>query len=245
MWDDVRNKLVRLARQDHEFKVFGAASHKYRLKPVAAESEVDSIEKSYGIRLPDDYREYILTVANGGAGPYHGVYPLGYYEDVGEWHRWHEGVFANSPGKPFAFREPWNLPADYFEEQSQGDATVETNLEAADWLARAGVVLPPPSGNVVGKDPFTGEPLVETLELQIMNAVNSNELMNGAIPIATQGCNLGVSLVVCGPERGHVWHDLRADNQGIVPASRPGNARLTFFQWFEAWVDDSLASVFD
>ena len=76
-----------------------------------------------------------------------------------------------------------------------------------------------------------------------MNAAYSNNLMDGTIPIATQGCNLGVALVVSGAERGNVWHDLRADSEGIVPASVPGMSRLTFLQWYEAWLDGSLAHV--
>ena len=243
MWDRVREKLARLAREDREFRVPCSPSHEYRMKPVATEGEVAFIEKRHGIRLPDDYREYVLTFANGGAGPYHGVYPLGYYKDAGELFRWDEGVFATSVAKPFALRGPWNLPAAYIEENLQGDATPQAERDAVDCLARVGLVLPPPTGKVIGKNPFTGEALVETLEMLIMNAAYSNDLMNGTVPIATQGCNLGVSLVVAGAERGNVWHDLRADSAGIVPASRSGMPRLTFLQWYEAWLDDSLASV--
>jgi hypothetical protein len=86
-----------------------------------------------------------------------------------------------------ALREPWNLPAAYIEENSQGDATAQAERDAVDCLASVGLVLPPPSGKVIGKNPFTGEPVVETSEMLIMNAAYSGGLMNGTIPIATEG----------------------------------------------------------
>lgn len=244
MWEQVQQKLHRLARQDTAFKAPCSSSHRYRLKPVATEAEVESVEGRYGVRLPDDYREYVLKLANGGAGPYHGIYPVGYYEYLGEWHPWGEGPFAISPATPFALREAWNLPAAYMAD-TDADVPLEAKREAVECLARAGISLPQPSGKVVGKNPFTDEPIVETIDVLITNAAYSNDLMNGTIPIATQGCNLGVSLVVSGAERGSIWYDLRADSEGIVPASRPGSPRLTFSEWYDAWLNDSLVDVRD
>ncbi len=41
--------------------------------------------------------------------------------------------------------------------------------------------------------------------------------LDGAIPLATEGCALHEWLVVSGPEAGTVWRDARADFAGLHP----------------------------
>lgn len=245
MWKRIRDKLAYLRNLDGRYGIPCSSSHKYQSNPVALESEVAAIERKYGVSLPDDYRTYLTTFANGGAGPFHGIYPLARYRDL-EWHMWDEGPFAVQPREPFRLSGAWNLPSDFLAAR-RGENVVaprrmaELERAAAACLALVGRALPEPSGKVVGTNPFTGEPIPEGLDTLIMNAEFSNDLMDGSVPIATQGCNLGVSLVVTGPERGSVWYDLRADDNGIVPAHSSATARLTFGQWYERWVDDSIA----
>lgn len=42
-------------------------------EPVATEQQVTGFEKMYGISLPEDYRRFITTVANGGTQPFYGL----------------------------------------------------------------------------------------------------------------------------------------------------------------------------
>lgn len=242
MWNRVHQKLALLASLDREFQRPCAASHQYRLRGVATADEVAETEKRYGIRLPDEYREYVTNFANGGAGPFHGIYRLGHYQDLGDWHPWNEGTLAVSPGAPFLLTESWNLPAKFIFEHLNGTPSPDAERDAVDSLARIGRVLAEPRGQVAGRNPFTGGPILETWESVILNASCAPDLMDGSIPIATKGCNLGVSLVVSGPERGNIWYDLRADMEGITPASKPGSPRLTFLQWYEDWLDRALAA---
>ncbi|WP_126243325.1 SMI1/KNR4 family protein [Chitinophaga rhizosphaerae] len=66
--------------------------------------------------------------------------------------------------------------------------------------------------------------------------------MNGAIAICNYGCGIGIHLVVNGPAHGTIWADLRGSDNGIQPASVSGNtAPPTFFDWYESWLDESLA----
>lgn len=241
MWDGVRSRLAQLARLDSDPRELGAASHRYRLRPVATPAEVSEAEARYGVALPEDYRAYMLTMGNGGAGPYYGVFRLGCYRDGSDFYPWHEGPFPTSPGSPFVLTEAWNLPAHYLRERDDGDPSAQSEQDAVAALADAGVIVRRPSGNIIGKNPFNGEPVLETWDSLIMAGAAGNSLMNGTIPITTQGCGLGVSLVVSGPERGHVWFDLRADQNGVAPATSPTRPRLTFFQWYDAWLDDALA----
>ena len=75
------------------------------LDPPAEETEVLAIEAGHGVRLPQEYREFLLTVANGGVGPFYGLQRLG--ESNGK-------PWAESPGEvgklsaPFPYDVAWN-----------------------------------------------------------------------------------------------------------------------------------------
>ena len=80
----VRAKLEAVRRADPDFKVFGAAKHKYRLGPPLSETELTALEAKYGVRLPAGFRAFVAGVGNGhpapkdpylgGAGPYYGIH---------------------------------------------------------------------------------------------------------------------------------------------------------------------------
>ncbi|WP_433189693.1 HEAT repeat domain-containing protein [Actinoallomurus sp. CA-150999] len=48
----------------------------YVLKPVLAENAVIAFEERHGVRLPEEYRAFVTTLGDGGAGPYRGLEPL-------------------------------------------------------------------------------------------------------------------------------------------------------------------------
>ncbi|MEV0405088.1 HEAT repeat domain-containing protein [Actinoallomurus sp. NPDC050550] len=51
-------------------------SQRYVLKPALAEDAVIAFEERHGVRLPEEYRAFVTTLGNGGAGPYRGLEPL-------------------------------------------------------------------------------------------------------------------------------------------------------------------------
>ena len=74
-------KLLEQAKaKDSGQEVFGADSHKYRLAPPAGEEALQAFELKYGIRLPEEYRNFLVLAGDGGAGPYYGIYGLGALE---------------------------------------------------------------------------------------------------------------------------------------------------------------------
>ena len=84
----IKDKLVRARSADEECGAFGAESHEYLLNVPATEEEVSAFERQYSVQLPDCFRSFLLVVGNGGlgsqnsgAGPYYGLYPLGYVSD--------------------------------------------------------------------------------------------------------------------------------------------------------------------
>ncbi len=71
--ENLKNKLSRLVSLDKSFEVFGSESHKYKLNPCLSEAEVENLEAKYKITLPNEFREFLLKVGNGGAGPGYGL----------------------------------------------------------------------------------------------------------------------------------------------------------------------------
>lgn len=61
------------------------------------------------------------------------------------------------------------------------------------------------------------------------------EQTHGAICICHEGCAIRYWLVVTGTERGHVWLDDRANDQGLTPRESSGK-RLTFGGWYTDWL---------
>lgn len=58
---------------DSELRLSGAKVHQYVFQPCLTEEEVRDYERTAKISLPEDYRSFLITVGNGGAGPYGGI----------------------------------------------------------------------------------------------------------------------------------------------------------------------------
>ena len=80
----IQQKLAQAKAADKDLEVFGASSHKYHLNPPISEAEVLAFEEKYGVRLPECYRAFMLTIGDAKAkkldfiaGPYYGLYAFG------------------------------------------------------------------------------------------------------------------------------------------------------------------------
>ncbi len=108
---DPKQVLSALSRlRDSQTGVFGANGHHFELNPPLAEKAVLSFEHQHRISLPDDYRQFITWIGDGGAGPYYGVFPLGQMDGLGESLKpWHESDgFVGTLSEPFLFLDAWN-----------------------------------------------------------------------------------------------------------------------------------------
>lgn len=70
----IRNGLREAARRT--LAPLGASDHEFRLEPPAIEAEVFEFERVCGVCLPVEYRGFITTLGDGGAGPGYGLLPL-------------------------------------------------------------------------------------------------------------------------------------------------------------------------
>jgi hypothetical protein len=119
----VRDSLSRAAKS--RTGMFGADGHGFSLNPPLEVREVGAFEARHGICFPEDYFQFITEVANGGAGPDYGLFPLGYMDDLGgKLKRWEgEDGFVGILSEPFQFTESWNdttgMP-DYEQEDEEG-----------------------------------------------------------------------------------------------------------------------------
>lgn len=60
-------------------------------------------------------------------------------------------------------------------------------------------------------------------------------------PSATS-CGHHDLLVVTGPERGNMWIDVRAGDEGIAPLVNETllGRRQTFLEWYQAWLAEAM-----
>lgn len=105
---EIPKKLETLKKLDTECKAFGAKAFRYEVLPALSETQVQAIESQYGVRLPDEYRSFLLEVGAGGAGPSYGLFPL--VEEGGEWTWDGDGaVLTGDLGIPFPHVEAWSM----------------------------------------------------------------------------------------------------------------------------------------
>jgi hypothetical protein len=106
--------------------VFGADSHGFRLNLPLPEEDVAAFEQLHKITLPQDYREFLISIGNGGAGPFYGLYPLGTMDDNFGFKVWQEndglvGILSEA----FPLDQEWNdlsaLPEEDLPDRDQSE----------------------------------------------------------------------------------------------------------------------------
>jgi hypothetical protein len=89
------------------YKVFGASTHRYKFNPRLTEHEVSDFERIHRIKLPSDYRRFLLEIGNGGSGPAYGLFPLA---------DWNFELDISDPSylsTEFPHTDKWNMSQDF------------------------------------------------------------------------------------------------------------------------------------
>lgn len=118
-FDILAADLKQLNASGAEVGMFGEEVHSYELNPVLTANEVSTFEHEHDVRLPDDYRQFITRVGNGGAGPYYGLFALGEMDDGDDFGPWDN--FIGELSSPFPHIKAWNNVSDKPEYQGAGD----------------------------------------------------------------------------------------------------------------------------
>lgn len=121
----LRERVAELAALDPTCTLFGASRHRYRFNPIYPDAELDQLERAHGFRLPEDYRAFITTIGNGGAGPSYGVIPFRGNDSE-------DFTVYETLGTPFAYQDtfdPNHLLGDNLDEN---DEEIELTEEQED-----------------------------------------------------------------------------------------------------------------
>lgn len=71
----------------------------------------------------------------------------------------------------------------------------------------------------------------------------SEEYVYGSIRICHYGCAIYYILVVSGIEKGNMWVDARATDEGIYPVQSETKSRYNFAEWYNEWMAESLVKL--
>lgn len=72
----IRSKLDSIRRRWFRRSSFGEESHRFVLQPPITDPVLEAFESAHGVRLPEEYREFLLQLGDGGAGPGYGLLSL-------------------------------------------------------------------------------------------------------------------------------------------------------------------------
>lgn len=183
--------LQRLGESSMPPKLHGSDAHRFRINPPIPVDEVRDFEARHRIRLPEEYRDFIVHVGNGGAGPGYGLFPLGMENRGYDTLPWTEGDWlVGVLSEPFPHTEPWN--------DLTGKPVLDEELE---------------------EDPVWEAEFQERLRAW-EEGYFSTANVNGAFPICHRGCALQDWLIVTGSQAGQVWADCRVDHRGLRPTNQ-------------------------
>lgn len=210
--EEIRQGLRRLKELDPGFGLFGANSHHYELNPPLPEEDVTEFECKHSIRLPADYRRFLLNLGNGGAGPTYGLFPLDRHDDGWKFCSFESGFLVGDLAQAFTHRDAWNANNELWSREPDLESLTQEEQHQA----------------------------METWDRLLETEYWSRSIMGGAIPICHLGCARRQWLVVTGAEQGNVWVDDRADNRGVYPLRSEEGDRVDFAQWYMGWMSDSL-----
>jgi len=120
--------LAEISRLDPNFNIFGVTNHQYKLNPPVPAAELDAFEAAWGVRLPDDYRYFVMEIGNGGAGPGYGLYPLG-LEGIDKTTQLGplRPAIAENLARPFPHAKRWNTDAPDYGDQEEVERRIEEN----------------------------------------------------------------------------------------------------------------------
>ncbi|WP_438286853.1 SMI1/KNR4 family protein [Paenibacillus hubeiensis] len=100
----IKDKLNQAMCKDTSFSVFGASSHRYRVKDRLTAKELAEWQARNQVNLPEPFASFLTEVGNGGAGPYYGIYSIEKATSYTE----SQALLTKSVLYPGMAKEEWN-----------------------------------------------------------------------------------------------------------------------------------------
>ncbi|MFE6977378.1 SMI1/KNR4 family protein [Streptomyces sp. NPDC057682] len=217
-WSGVRRRVAALGAQPSGGEVFGSRGHGWVLEDPLTDDELAELEAQTGVRLPDDYRSFLTSVAAGGAGPAHGLFPARRVD--GRW-RWEgDGADLTDPSllaRPFPDRGP---------DPEVLDALLAVRPEEEDF-----------------EEIEDFDDAMEAWDERWASLVFAPERTAGALVICHLGCAQREWLIVSGTHRGTVWSDCRVDDMDLAPLLDAAGRPVTFADWYLGWLREAEETV--
>ncbi|WP_055568847.1 SMI1/KNR4 family protein [Streptomyces atriruber] len=194
------------------FKEYG---HRFELRPVLTEEQVDAVERRRGVTFPAEYRSFLMEVGAGGAGPDYGVFTVEPPEVEVE----PDSGVTSEPGAT----------------SETGRALPFRPERTAEWEEHRAAE---PQRSAYGDSDEDGERFREAYAAWDKRDDELLEsLTEGALYVSEQGCGYYTLLALTGPERGTMWQDVRAAAEGVIPFAFLGSTdRVTFAEWYVHWL---------
>lgn len=211
-WAGIRERVGALGAQTASSKVFGSLGHRWALEEPLTASGVAELEEQIGVRLPEEYRSFLLQVAAGGAGPAYGLFPVRRVQ--GRW-RW-EGDGADLADL--------SMIAEPFPDQGPDPEALEELLAQR-----------PEEEEFDEIEDF--DDAIEVWDEQWATLMFAPERTAGAILISHLGCAQREWLIISGRHRGTVWSDRRADDIDLMPLLDDDRRPMAFARWYMTWLE--------
>ena len=208
---NIKKKLLELKTLDTDYTVFGSKSHEYKFDIPIELEKLQQYETNHNLSLPQEYREFLLTVSNGGVGPFYGLLALNYNEDQ-----------ACNPSKEFPLTEGLNLDI--------------TEIWFKDYLDSKGI-------DEVEMTEAQEDVFYELRDTKLNDLYD--HVTQGITFLAHEGCGMFSVLVLKGKAYGQVWFFDLVNDVGVFPLKNKDNSNMTFFDWYELWLDAALESFND
>lgn len=211
-WADVRQRVEAAGAGPASSKVFGALGHKWVLEDPLTQGELAELEAQIGVRLPEEYRGFLLHVGAGGAGPAYGLFPVRRVQ--GRW-RW-EGDGADLADL--------SRLAEPFPDQGPDPDLVN------DVLAQR-----PEEEDFDDIEDF--DDAIEAWDERWEAVMFAPERTAGAIVISHLGCAQREWLIISGSHRGTIWSDCRVDDVDLAPLLHEDGTPVRFARWYTDWLE--------
>lgn len=217
-WAGVRERVMALGARRGGREVFGALGHGWVLEEPLTEGAVAELEAQTGVRLPEEYRSFLMHVGAGGAGPAYGVFPVRRVQ--GRW-RW-EGDGADMADL--------SLLAEPFPDRGPDPATLDALLAER-----------PEEEDFEDIEEF--DDAFEAWDERWADVMFAPGRTAGAIVICHLGCAQREWLIISGSHRGTVWSDCRVDDVDLAPLLDDAGKPVTFARWYTDWLAEAERTV--